>query len=115
MHTASTFWMVQVRRGSSGHWAQGQPRHVGWVGSTVGAEACVCCPAAAMGSLLPCLALFAHLVSNTLLQGSATSHVAPVEPADRECCSSPGGGWAGADVGRGQNGQGIRVGMSWGG
>lgn len=84
MHTASTFWMVQVRGGSPGHWAQGQPRHKGQVGSTVGAEACACCPATAVGSLLPCLALFAHMVSNTLLQGSATSHVAPVEPADRE-------------------------------
>ncbi|NWZ71787.1 HIP1 protein, partial [Acrocephalus arundinaceus] len=48
---------------------------------------------AAVGSLLPCLALFAHLVSNTLLQGSATSHVAPVEPADRllELCKQCGG------------------------
>ncbi|RMC10927.1 hypothetical protein DUI87_12640 [Hirundo rustica rustica] len=47
---------------------------------------------AAVGSLLPCLALFAHLVSNTLLQGSATSHVAPVEPADRllELCKQCG-------------------------
>ncbi|NXM79513.1 HIP1 protein, partial [Oenanthe oenanthe] len=47
---------------------------------------------AAMGSLLPCLALFTHLVSNTLLQGSATSHVAPVEPADRllELCKQCG-------------------------
>ncbi|NWW14514.1 HIP1 protein, partial [Oreocharis arfaki] len=46
----------------------------------------------AMGSLLPCLALFAHLVSDTLLQGSATSHVAPVEPADRllELCKQCG-------------------------
>ncbi|XP_077643585.1 huntingtin-interacting protein 1 isoform X4 [Lonchura striata] len=46
----------------------------------------------AVGSLLPCLALFAHLVSNTLLQGSATSHVAPVEPADRllELCKQCG-------------------------
>ncbi|NWH33311.1 HIP1 protein, partial [Chloropsis hardwickii] len=47
---------------------------------------------AAVGSLLPCLALFAHLVSNTLLQGCATSHVAPVEPADRllELCKQCG-------------------------
>ncbi|NXI14894.1 HIP1 protein, partial [Irena cyanogastra] len=47
---------------------------------------------AAVSSLLPCLALFAHLVSNTLLQGSATSHVAPVEPADRllELCKQCG-------------------------
>ncbi|XP_074413088.1 huntingtin-interacting protein 1 isoform X1 [Zonotrichia albicollis] len=47
---------------------------------------------AAVGSLLPHLALFAHLVSNTLLQGSATSHVAPVEPADRllELCKQCG-------------------------
>ncbi|KAF1594502.1 Huntingtin-interacting protein 1, partial [Eudyptes moseleyi] len=46
----------------------------------------------AVGSLLPCLALFAHLVSDTLLQGSATSHVAPVEPADRllEMCKQCG-------------------------
>ncbi|KAM9257084.1 LOW QUALITY PROTEIN: huntingtin-interacting protein 1 [Cariama cristata] len=46
----------------------------------------------AMGSLLPCLALFAHLVSDTLLQGSATSHVAPMEPADRllEMCKQCG-------------------------
>uniref|UniRef100_A0A8C5NRZ4 Huntingtin-interacting protein 1-related protein n=1 Tax=Junco hyemalis TaxID=40217 RepID=A0A8C5NRZ4_JUNHY len=46
----------------------------------------------AVGSLLPHLALFAHLVSNTLLQGSATSHVAPVEPADRllELCKQCG-------------------------
>lgn len=55
-----------------------------------------------MGSLLPCLALFAHLVSDTLLQGSATSHVAPMEPADRECCPTAGRGWgrAGASMGR---------------
>ncbi|NXI98549.1 HIP1 protein, partial [Psophia crepitans] len=47
---------------------------------------------AAVGSLLPCLALFAHLVSDTLLQGSATSHVAPMEPADRllEMCKQCG-------------------------
>uniref|UniRef100_A0A8C5TM55 Huntingtin interacting protein 1 n=1 Tax=Malurus cyaneus samueli TaxID=2593467 RepID=A0A8C5TM55_9PASS len=47
---------------------------------------------AAVGSLLPCLALFTHLVSDTILQGSATSHVAPVEPADRllELCKQCG-------------------------
>ncbi|KFO74529.1 Huntingtin-interacting protein 1, partial [Cuculus canorus] len=47
---------------------------------------------AAVGSLLPCLALFAHLVSDTLVQGSATSHVAPMEPADRllEMCKQCG-------------------------
>uniref|UniRef100_A0A8C6JDA7 I/LWEQ domain-containing protein n=1 Tax=Melopsittacus undulatus TaxID=13146 RepID=A0A8C6JDA7_MELUD len=46
----------------------------------------------AIGSLLPCLALFAHLVSDTLLQGSATSHLAPMEPADRllEACKQCG-------------------------
>uniref|UniRef100_A0A672UMP7 Huntingtin-interacting protein 1 n=1 Tax=Strigops habroptila TaxID=2489341 RepID=A0A672UMP7_STRHB len=46
----------------------------------------------AVGSLLPCLALFAHLVSDTLLQGSATSHLAPMEPADRllEVCKQCG-------------------------
>ncbi|XP_030916248.1 huntingtin-interacting protein 1 [Geospiza fortis] len=62
------------------------------VASAMGAEACAHCPAAAVGSLLPHLALFAHLVSNTLLQGSATSHVAPVEPADRllELCKQCG-------------------------
>ncbi|NXA53856.1 HIP1 protein, partial [Nothocercus julius] len=38
-----------------------------------------------MSSLLPCVALFAHLISDTILQGSATSHMAPMEPADREC------------------------------
>ncbi|KFQ32867.1 Huntingtin-interacting protein 1, partial [Mesitornis unicolor] len=60
--------------------------------AVAGAEACVPSPAAAMGSLLPCLALFAHLVSDTLLQGSATSHVAPMEPADRllEMCKQCG-------------------------
>lgn len=77
--------MAQVRGGSPGQGAQGQPWHAGPVGSAVGAEACARCPATAVGSLLPCLALFAHLVSDILLQGSATSHVAPVEPADREC------------------------------
>ncbi|KAM6242473.1 huntingtin-interacting protein 1 [Porphyrio hochstetteri] len=48
---------------------------------------------AALGSLLPCLALFAHLISDTLLHGSATSHVAPMEPADRllEACRRCGG------------------------
>ncbi|NXP11239.1 HIP1 protein, partial [Thinocorus orbignyianus] len=45
---------------------------------------CAHSPAVAVGSLLPCLPLFAHLVSDTLLQGSATSHVAPMEPADRD-------------------------------
>ncbi|NXL53369.1 HIP1 protein, partial [Podilymbus podiceps] len=47
---------------------------------------------AAVGSLLPCLALFAHLVSDTLLQGSATSHVASMEPTDRllEACKQCG-------------------------
>ncbi|NXW83255.1 HIP1 protein, partial [Alopecoenas beccarii] len=46
----------------------------------------------AVGSLLPCLGLFAHLVSETLLQGSATSHLAPMEPADRllELCRQCG-------------------------
>uniref|UniRef100_A0A8B9FFL4 Huntingtin-interacting protein 1 n=1 Tax=Amazona collaria TaxID=241587 RepID=A0A8B9FFL4_9PSIT len=46
----------------------------------------------AVGSLLPCLALFAHLVSDTLLQGSATSHLSPMEPADRllEACKQCG-------------------------
>uniref|UniRef100_A0A8B9F8I9 Huntingtin-interacting protein 1-related protein n=1 Tax=Amazona collaria TaxID=241587 RepID=A0A8B9F8I9_9PSIT len=50
------------------------------------------CPTAAVGSLLPCLALFAHLVSDTLLQGSATSHLSPMEPADRllEACKQCG-------------------------
>ncbi|XP_010179826.1 PREDICTED: huntingtin-interacting protein 1-like, partial [Mesitornis unicolor] len=80
------------------------PAHIGCTGSAgefssragqaavAGAEACVPSPAAAMGSLLPCLALFAHLVSDTLLQGSATSHVAPMEPADRllEMCKQCG-------------------------
>lgn len=39
-----------------------------------------------VSTLLPCVALFAHLISDTILQGSATSHMAPMEPADRECC-----------------------------
>uniref|UniRef100_A0A8B9PZQ3 Huntingtin-interacting protein 1-related protein n=1 Tax=Apteryx owenii TaxID=8824 RepID=A0A8B9PZQ3_APTOW len=43
-------------------------------------------------SLLPCVALFAHLISDTILQGSATSHMAPMEPADRllEACKQCG-------------------------
>ncbi|NXI40820.1 HIP1 protein, partial [Galbula dea] len=47
---------------------------------------------AAVGSLLPCLALFAHLISDTLMQGSATSHLAPMESADRllEMCKQCG-------------------------
>lgn len=109
-----------MRGGSPGHWAQGQACHTGRVASAMVAEACAHCPAAAVGSLLPHLALFAHLVSNTLLQGSATSHVAPVEPADRECCPRQGlrvmtpeqgsewvgdqgehGGWVGVRVGKG--------------
>ncbi|NXP50836.1 HIP1 protein, partial [Heliornis fulica] len=46
----------------------------------------------AVDSLLPCLALFAHLISDTLLHSSATSHVAPMEPADRllEMCRQCG-------------------------
>ncbi|OXB71372.1 UNVERIFIED_CONTAM: hypothetical protein H355_011749 [Colinus virginianus] len=42
--------------------------------------------------LLPCVALFAHLISDTILQGSATSHMAPMEPADRllEACKQCG-------------------------
>ncbi|NXC41749.1 HIP1 protein, partial [Penelope pileata] len=36
-----------------------------------------------VSALLPCVALFAHLVSDAILQGSATSHMAPMEPADR--------------------------------
>ncbi|NXA35406.1 HIP1 protein, partial [Eudromia elegans] len=45
-----------------------------------------------MSSLLPCVALFAHLISDTILQGSATSHMAPMEPADRllEACKQCG-------------------------
>ncbi|KGL75889.1 Huntingtin-interacting protein 1, partial [Tinamus guttatus] len=45
-----------------------------------------------MSSLLPCVALFAHLISDTILQGSATSHTAPMEPADRllEACKQCG-------------------------
>ncbi|XP_064379565.1 huntingtin-interacting protein 1 isoform X2 [Dromaius novaehollandiae] len=45
-----------------------------------------------LSSLLPCVALFAHLVSDTILQGSATSHMAPMEPADRllEACKQCG-------------------------
>ncbi|KAM9177209.1 huntingtin-interacting protein 1 isoform 4-T4 [Mergus octosetaceus] len=45
-----------------------------------------------VSSLLPCVALFAHLISDTILQGSATSHMAPMEPADRllEMCKQCG-------------------------
>ncbi|NXK47919.1 HIP1 protein, partial [Chauna torquata] len=45
-----------------------------------------------VSTLLPCVALFAHLISDTILQGSATSHMAPVEPADRllEMCKQCG-------------------------
>ncbi|NXW33862.1 HIP1 protein, partial [Phaetusa simplex] len=85
------------------------PAHIGCTGSadcllsrTLAASECVerlrdahskyLSDHAAVGSLLPCLALFAHLVSDTLLQGSATSHVAPMEPADRllEMCKQCG-------------------------
>ncbi|XP_017679518.1 PREDICTED: huntingtin-interacting protein 1 [Lepidothrix coronata] len=85
------------------------PAHIGCTGSadcllsrTLAASECVerlrdahgkyLSDGTALGSLLPCLALFAHLVSDTLLQGSATSHVAPVEPADRllELCRQCG-------------------------
>ncbi|XP_074700904.1 huntingtin-interacting protein 1 isoform X4 [Strix aluco] len=85
------------------------PAHIGCTGSadyllsrTLAASECVerlrdahgkyLSNRAAVGSLLPCLALFAHLVSDTLLQGSATSHVAPMEPADRllEMCRQCG-------------------------
>lgn len=37
-----------------------------------------------VSSLLPCVAMFAHLISDTILQGSATAHMAPLEPADRK-------------------------------
>eukprot|EP00076_Gallus_gallus_P027924 XP_015151398.1 huntingtin-interacting protein 1 isoform X3 [Gallus gallus] len=45
-----------------------------------------------VSTLLPCVALFAHLISDTILQGSATSHMAPMEPADRllETCKQCG-------------------------
>ncbi|XP_021271444.1 huntingtin-interacting protein 1 isoform X3 [Numida meleagris] len=45
-----------------------------------------------VSTLLPCVALFAHLISDTILQGSATSHMAPMEPADRllEACKQCG-------------------------
>uniref|UniRef100_A0A672UJ42 Huntingtin-interacting protein 1 n=1 Tax=Strigops habroptila TaxID=2489341 RepID=A0A672UJ42_STRHB len=77
------------------------PAHMGCTGSadcllsrTLAASECVerLQDAHAVGSLLPCLALFAHLVSDTLLQGSATSHLAPMEPADRllEVCKQCG-------------------------
>uniref|UniRef100_A0A8C8VLX7 Huntingtin interacting protein 1 n=1 Tax=Pelusios castaneus TaxID=367368 RepID=A0A8C8VLX7_9SAUR len=36
-----------------------------------------------VSSLLPCVALFAHLISDTIMQGIATSHMAPMEPADQ--------------------------------
>uniref|UniRef100_A0A8D0G6D6 Huntingtin interacting protein 1 n=1 Tax=Sphenodon punctatus TaxID=8508 RepID=A0A8D0G6D6_SPHPU len=45
-----------------------------------------------VSSLLPCVALFAHLIGDTILQGSATSHMAPMEPADilSEACRQCG-------------------------
>ncbi|XP_034608226.1 huntingtin-interacting protein 1 isoform X3 [Trachemys scripta elegans] len=45
-----------------------------------------------VSSLLPCVALFAHLISDTILQGSATSHMVPMEPADllSEMCKQCG-------------------------
>ncbi|XP_060612819.2 huntingtin-interacting protein 1 isoform X1 [Anolis sagrei] len=33
--------------------------------------------------LLPCVSRFAHLLGDTILQASATSHMTPMEPADR--------------------------------
>ncbi|XP_042298447.1 huntingtin-interacting protein 1 isoform X2 [Sceloporus undulatus] len=35
-----------------------------------------------VGTLLPCVSLFAHLMGDTILQASATSHMAPMESAD---------------------------------
>lgn len=86
-----------------------------WAGWAVpaGTEPCVPPPATAVGSLLPCLGLFAHLVSETLLQGSATSHLAPMEPADRECRP-----WAGRDrhrQGLGRAGAGTGRMLGWAG
>ncbi|XP_025071473.1 huntingtin-interacting protein 1 isoform X3 [Alligator sinensis] len=45
-----------------------------------------------VSSLLPCVAMFAHLISDTILQGSATAHMAPLEPADflLEACKQCG-------------------------
>uniref|UniRef100_A0A663MSD9 Huntingtin interacting protein 1 n=1 Tax=Athene cunicularia TaxID=194338 RepID=A0A663MSD9_ATHCN len=84
-------WCLILGRGWAG--GRGQLWHswARWAAPTR-AEACACSPTTAVGSLLPCLALFAHLVSDTLLQGSATSHVAPMEPADRllEMCRQCG-------------------------
>lgn len=41
-------------------------------------------PADAAG-LVGALALFAHLTADTIVNGSATSHLAPTDHADREC------------------------------
>lgn len=35
--------------------------------------------------LVGALALFAHLTADTIVNGSATSHLAPTDHADREC------------------------------
>ncbi|XP_067393865.1 huntingtin-interacting protein 1 isoform X4 [Emydura macquarii macquarii] len=45
-----------------------------------------------VSSLLPRVAQFAHLISDTIVQGSATSHMAPMEPADllSETCKQCG-------------------------
>lgn len=112
MRTANTLPTAQVRQGSAVWEGQllhdwgwdPQPRHCGaqeGVGkANAGAKRAPgllqLCHApsvpADVSTLLPCVALFAHLISDTILQGSATSHMAPMEPADRECCHPWGRG-----------------------
>lgn len=41
--------------------------------------------------LVGALALFAHLTADTIVNGSATSHLAPTDHADRECRGCWGG------------------------
>lgn len=42
--------------------------------------------------LVGALALFAHLTADTIVNGSATSHLAPTDHADRECRNAGGAG-----------------------
>ena len=43
-----------------------------------------CVPPADAAALVGALALFAHVTADTMVNGSATSHLAPTDNADRE-------------------------------
>lgn len=45
---------------------------------------CFLCLLLDVSGLLSCVAAFAHLIGDTIVQASATSHMVPMEPADRE-------------------------------